>query len=97
MEVARSWKRPRPFENKPRDDDDDGGGDRMHHTKCIKHYRTLIGTPLLSAWHSTVTGSGRNGNKAVASAASKAFARRLHHRYAPVEPLSDGTYRFAAR
>jgi len=31
----------------------------------------------------TATGSGRNGNDAVASATSEAFARRLHRRYAP--------------
>jgi len=29
-------------------------------------------------------GSGRNGNEAVVGAASEAFARRLHHRYASV-------------
>ena len=33
----------------------------------------------------TVAGSGRNGNEAVAGAASQAFARRLHRRRAPVE------------
>jgi len=30
-------------------------------------------------------GSGRNGNEAVAGAASEAFARLLHYQYSPVE------------
>jgi len=33
----------------------------------------------------TATGSGRNGNEAVAGAASEAFPRWLHCRYAHVE------------
>ena len=35
------------------------------------------------------TAGGRNGNEAVAGAASEALARSLHRRYAPVElPLA---------
>jgi len=46
------------------------------------------------------TGSGRNGNRAVASIASEVFARWLHHQYArsgdivsPGDTLSEHTYR----
>jgi len=39
----------------------------------------------------------RNSNEAVTGATSKAFARWLHHRYAPVELPSAEAYRFAAR
>jgi len=44
-----------------------------------------------------LTESARYGNEAVVGAASEAFARWLHHRYAPVELPSAGTYRFSAR
>jgi len=40
----------------------------------------------------TATGSDRNGNEAAASAASEAFARWLHHLYAPIELPSAKTY-----
>jgi len=43
------------------------------------------------------TESGRNGNEAVANAASEAFARQLHHRYAPVELPTAGGISLAAR
>jgi len=38
----------------------------------------------------TSTGSGRIGSKAVAGAASEAFARWLHHRYAPFRVTTIG-------
>ena len=38
----------------------------------------------------TATRSGRSGNEYVAGAASEAFARWLHYRYAPVELPSAG-------
>jgi len=41
--------------------------------------------------------SGWNGNKAIAGAASEAFARWWHHQYAPVELPSAGAYWFAMR
>jgi len=44
----------------------------------------------------TVTGSGRNGNDAFTGAASEAFGRWLHHRYAH-RTVIGGAYRFAAR
>ena len=60
--------------------------------RCIGYgyCKTLIGNPILeveAAGQSgrSATGSGRNSNEAVARAASEAFARWLHHRYAPVE------------
>jgi len=42
----------------------------------------------------TATGSGRNGNEAVAGAASEAFARWLHHRCATIELPSEGCVSF---
>jgi len=40
--------------------------------------------------HMAVIGSGRNGNEAVASAASETFVRWMHRRYAAVELASEG-------
>jgi len=54
---------------------------------------TLIGNPTLQFEPSVVAwppGSGRNGNETVAGAASEAFNRWLHHRYATNELLSAG-------
>jgi len=56
------------------------------------HARTLIGIPC---WKSNplVSGSNQNGNEAVACAASEAFVRWLHYRYArhcPRRTVIDG-------
>jgi len=55
---------------------------------CLSHVpsakrRTLIGNHTLDV--EPTSQRGRNGNEAVAGAASEAFARWLHHRYAPFE------------
>jgi len=50
--------------------------------KVSDYYGTLIRNPR---WSLTHTGSGRNGNEAVAGDASETFARWTHHWYVPVE------------
>jgi len=42
----------------------------------------MLKVKLSGQRESTVTGSGRDGNEAVSGAASEAFARCLHYRYA---------------
>jgi len=51
------------------------------------YYRTLIGNPVLVVEPTGQRGHGssRNGNEAVARAASEAFARWLLRRYRPVK------------
>ena len=45
----------------------------------------------------TGSGRGRNGNEAVAGAASGVLARWLHRRYAPIELPSTAAYRYNSR
>jgi len=51
---------------------------------------TLAGNRIQYVEPASQRGSGRNGNKVVASAASEAFARWLHYRRAPVETPTAG-------
>jgi len=58
-------------------------------------YSTLIGNPMLEVEPTGQCKNYQNANKAIADAASQAFARLLHHRYAPSNCHLQEAYRFA--
>jgi len=59
---------------------------------------TPIGNPVMEVKANEVNSDrNKNGNEAVAGAASEAFARWLHHRYAPPNCRQRAAYRSAVR